>query len=66
MYGKKFSEEHKRKLSQNSAWAKSVRCIETGEIFSSALQASKNLGLKSSAGISKCCKGQNKTAGGYH
>ena len=66
MFGKKFSEEHKQKLVENSAMAKPVRCVETGEVFSSALQASKKVGLKSSAGISKCCSGERKTAGEFH
>ena len=66
MYGKSFTEEHKQKLVENSGIAKPVRCIETGEIFSSALQASKKVGLKSSAGISKCCSGERRTAGKLH
>lgn len=66
MYGKSFTEEHKQKLVENSGIAKLVRCIETGEIFSSALQASKKVGLKSSAGISKCCSGERRTAGKLH
>lgn len=66
MYGKKFSPEHRQKLIENSAWAKPVKCIETGELFSSALQASKAVGLKTSSNISKVCNGQRKTAGGFH
>lgn len=66
MYGKKFSQEHRERMSQNSAWAKKVKCIETGEVYSSALQASKAVKLKSSSGISKCCNGERKTAGGFH
>ena len=66
MYGKNFSKEHREKLSQNSAWAKSVKCIETEKVYSSACKAAKAIGLKSSTGISKCCNGERKTAGGYH
>ena len=66
MYGKNFSKEHREKMSQNSAWAKAVKCIETEKIYSSACKAAKAIGLKSSAGISKCCNGEQKTAGGYH
>lgn len=66
MYGKNFSEEHKEKLSQNSAWAKPVKCIETNMVYSSACKAAKAVGLKSSAGVSKCCINEQKTAGGYH
>ena len=39
---------------------------DLNEVFSSALQASKKVGLKSSAGISKCCSGERKTAGQLH
>lgn len=66
MYGKIFSTKHRENLSKNSAWAKKVQCIETGEIYTSACKAAKAVNLKSSAGISKCCLGQQKTAGGFH
>ena len=66
MYGKNFSKEHRERMSQNSAWAKPVKCIETNIIYSSACNAAKAVGLKSSAGISKCCINEQKTAGGYH
>lgn len=65
-YGKKLSEEHRKKLIENSGQAKKVICIETQQIFSSALQAAKAVGLKSSSGISKCCAKQAFTAGGFH
>lgn len=65
-YGKHPSEETKQKMIKNSAMAKKVLCVETGEIYSSALQAAKAVGLKSSSGISKCCIGERKTAGKYH
>lgn len=41
-------------------------CIETGEEYSSALQAAKAKGLKNSSGISRCCKKERQTAGGFH
>ena len=42
-----------------------VRCIETGEKFFSASDASRKTGITSS-GISAVCRGANKTSGGYH
>ena len=45
---------------------KKILCVETGEVFNNQSSAAKAVGLKSSAGISKCCLGERKTAGGYH
>ncbi len=42
-----------------------IRCIETGMIFPSTHQASRETGL-SQANISAVCNGKRKTAGGYH
>ena len=42
---------------------KKVRCLETGEVYDSALKAMKQLGL---TGIDNCARGETKTAGGYH
>lgn len=46
--------------------SKKVKCIETGEIFSSIAEATKFCGLKSCSTLSDCLKNKNKTAGGYH
>ena len=43
-----------------------IRCIETGKIFSSYTEAANTYGLSAGGAISKCCKGKQKTAGGYH
>lgn len=43
-----------------------VRCIETGYIYESQLEAAEAVGLSSSSGISQCCTGKYKTSGGYH
>jgi hypothetical protein len=43
-----------------------VRCIETNEIFRNAAEASRFCGLKQGDIIYLCCKGKQKTAGGYH
>jgi len=61
--GKKFTKEHKKKLSD--AQLKSVINIDTGEIFDSLTNAaiSYNVGISS---ISYACSGTYKTASGYH
>lgn len=78
--GKKRSEEFKKRLSeahlgklkseefcQNLSDIKSVAvmCIETRKIYKSATLAGKELGIDNST-ISKCCRGENKEAGGLH
>lgn len=45
---------------------KKVLCVETGIIYSSIKEASKMVGLKSKGCICMCCRGRQKTAGGYH
>lgn len=49
----------------SSGISKPVRCIETGEIFSSGKEAAETMGLDPSH-ISKVCRGKAKTTGGYH
>ena len=44
---------------------KMVKCVETGEIYKTIKEASKNIGINSS-GIVSALKGRCKTAGGYH
>jgi len=46
--------------------AKKVQNIETGIIYNTLSDASKACGLKSGDTISLCCKGKQKTAGGFH
>ena len=43
-----------------------VLCIELDKVFDCAVTAAKELSLKSTAGILEVCKGNRKTAGGYH
>ena len=57
-YGTK-NERAKEKLS------KKIMCIETGEIFSSLLEAERQTGIYSS-NISHSCHGRRKTAGKLH
>lgn len=72
-YGKKHSEETRKKMSENHAnvkggnspSAKKVKCVETGEIFPSAREAAEFAKVCKSS-ITNCTSGLSKTAGGYH
>lgn len=58
--------EVKAKFSgKNNGKSKQVRCIETGKMYQCVAQASKKTGA-SYNGIAMCCRGERKTAGGYH
>lgn len=70
--GKKFSEEHKRKIGlanrgkRGCGWSrKSIKCIETGAVYESMTQAENITGVFASS-IGKVCSGERKSAGGYH
>lgn len=45
---------------------KSVRCIETGEIFESSAAAARHIGIASRGKIGDAIKNPKKTCGGYH
>ena len=45
--------------------SKPVRCIETGVIYLSCIEAERQTGIHN-ASISHCCNGKYKTAGGFH
>ena len=45
---------------------KPVKCIETGTIYSSIAEATKEIGLKSCSCINQAALKRRKTAGGYH
>lgn len=62
-YGTHLSEETKNKLRELNGYK--VKCIETGIIYPSVRNAGQTLGIDPS-GISCCCRGKQKTAGGYH
>ena len=66
--GKKHSDETKKKLSEThkGIGSKKVVCIETGIIYDSVKEASEKNMIKGRGHISACCKGNRKTAGGYH
>lgn len=63
--GRKLSQEWKEKISLNSKSAKKVRCIETGEIFSSCVLAAKAHGIKTPRNIGDVANGKLKTCGGF-
>lgn len=69
--GRTLSEETKDKISESNSGANNPRarkciCVETGQIFDTIREASECVGLKNPTNIVKCCRGERKTAGGYH
>ena len=42
---------------------KKVICLNNNKIFNSQIEAANYAGLKNSTPISRCCKGERKTAG---
>jgi hypothetical protein len=68
MKGKHHSEESKSKMSESRKGEKNpkahkVVCIETGQVFTTVKEAEQWCGKE---GVGQCCKGKQKTAGGYH
>lgn len=65
MFGTHHTDEHKKKISLASPLQKPVICLETGIIYRSAAEASRQCGISH---ISDCCRNapKRKTAGGYH
>lgn len=66
--GKKHSKETKQKMSEvqkghKPTNIKKVVCVEKGQVFDSVKDAEQWLGINN---ISKCCKGKQKTCGGFH
>lgn len=69
MYGKRHTEESRRKMSENRKGKPSHRtpvlCVELNLKFNSMVQAGNEIGC-SPSGISNVCHGKQKTCGGYH
>ena len=64
--GKKRTEEFKQaRRGESHPNAKEIYCLELDKKFTTIKQASEEFGLDNSA-IVKCCKGKQKTCGGYH
>lgn len=61
-YCKRNSKAHKGQKPVNR---KKVLCVETGQVFSSAMEVSRQTGINRSH-ISEVCNGKLKTSGGYH
>lgn len=71
-YGKQLTEEHKEKIRETRKARdiqpvnkRPVRCVETGAIYESTAQATRELGIHNYS-IRRVCYGKRKTAGGYH
>ena len=71
--GYHHSEETKQKISNSKKGKhygghgrkpKSVVCVETGEVYKSAVVAAESVGIHFE-GIYRCCNGQRESAGGY-
>ena len=65
MYGKHHSDESKLKILDSNPQKRQVINLDTGKIYNSIGQASRDTGIFSSS-ICFCCKGKYKIAGGYH
>ena len=59
--------EHLRELNigANSAKAKRVVCVETNRLYDCIRAAERENGI-ANGGITRCCKGERRTAGGFH
>lgn len=62
IYNNDYGTRNQRIALSNS---KTVKCIELNKIYISATEAGRQLNIDPSS-IRKVCKGQRKTAGGYH
>lgn len=43
-----------------------LKCVETQKVYTNAKMACEDIGYKSPSSLYKCCRGEAKTAGGYH
>lgn len=58
----KLTEEQQQNLKQEKY---KYLCVETGIVYDTSVQAMKQTGVDQSS-IRRCCKGKQKTAGGFH
>lgn len=63
--GGPLADETKQKLRDANKNKKGVVCIELNKTYTSIKEASRSTGINDSQ-ITRCCKGKNNTAGGYH
>lgn len=62
-FGKPKPKEVREKIAKSLS--KPIVCVETGKVYASAQDASKELGIQYS-NISRCLHGRSHTCGGYH
>lgn len=68
-YGVPLSDETKRKIAEaqiGSHGKRAVICVETGEVFSSLVEAAKAKNIKHPRQIGSAARGAANSAGGYH
>lgn len=58
--GRSWTDEEKAKCG-----GKQVECVETGKVYRTMKEASKDVGV-STQSMCGCCKGRTKTSGGFH
>ena len=63
--GKHHSKEDIKKMRENRKDSKKVICIETGTIYNSTREVERVFCVAHEH-ISRCCRGKQKTVGGYH
>lgn len=49
----------------NAANSRRIRCVETGRVFKSVMEAAKFLNKKDGSALSACCRGKRHTAYGF-
>lgn len=71
-FGKHLTDEHKRKIRERREELgyepvnkRPVLCVETGVVYDSTAQATRETGIHNYA-IRRVCYGERKTAGGFH
>jgi len=67
LIGRIFTDEHRKKIGEanKKSHAKSVLCVETGQVFKSLKEAGEHFGTDCS-NIGHVCKGRQEKAKGYH